>query len=43
MNQDIQKAFPGFDDQFLKTLEEKAELRNFESGEVLMKTGQYFN
>ena len=42
MNKDLQKAFPGFDSKFLETLEEKAELRNFEPGEVLMKTGQYF-
>ncbi len=42
MNKDLQKVFPGFDSKFLETLEEKAELRNFEPGEVLMKTGQYF-
>lgn len=42
MNKDLQKAFPGFDSKFLETLEEKAELRNFEPGEILMKTGQYF-
>ncbi len=42
MNKDLQKAFPGFDNKFLETLEEKAELRHFEPGELLMKTGQYF-
>lgn len=42
MNKQLQKAFPGFDNKFLETLEDKAELRTFEPGEVLMKTGQYF-
>jgi CRP/FNR family transcriptional regulator len=42
MKADLQKIFPSFENKFLETLEEKAELRNFEPGEVLMKTGQYF-
>lgn len=42
MKQDIQNAFPSFEKSLLEKIEEEAELKIFESGEVLMKTGQYF-
>lgn len=42
MKSDLHKIFPSFENKFIETLEEKAELRTFEPGEVLMKTGQYF-
>lgn len=42
MKQDIQSAFPSFEKSLLDKIEEEAELKTFEEGEVLMKTGQYF-
>ena len=42
MKQDIQSAFPSFEKSLLDKIEEEAELKTFEGGEVLMKTGQYF-
>lgn len=42
MKQDIQNAFPSFEKSLLEKIEEEAELKIFEAGEVLMKTGQYF-
>ena len=42
MKADLHRIFPSFENKFLETLEEKAELRNLEPGETLMKTGQFF-
>jgi CRP/FNR family transcriptional regulator len=42
MKADLHRIFPSFENKFIETLEEKAELRNLEPGETLMKTGQFF-
>ena len=42
MNQELRNAFPSFENGLLENLEENAEIRTFETGEILMKTGQYF-
>lgn len=42
MNPDIRSAFPSFENKLLENLEDKAEIKIFEPGELLMKTGQYF-
>ena len=42
MNMDLRNAFPSFENKLIENLEDKAEIKVFEPGEVLMKTGQYF-
>ncbi|MGE5108645.1 MAG: Crp/Fnr family transcriptional regulator [Sphingobacteriales bacterium] len=42
MNNDLRNAFPSFENKLLENLEDKAEIKVFEPGELLMKTGQYF-
>lgn len=42
MNTDLRNAFPSFENELLQNMEEHAEIKTFETGEVLMKTGQYF-
>lgn len=42
MNLDLRTAFPNFENKLIENLEDKAEIKVFEPGEVLMKTGQYF-
>jgi len=42
MKADLHKIFPSFENKFIETLEEKAELRILEPGETLMKTGKFF-
>ncbi|MBI2729197.1 MAG: Crp/Fnr family transcriptional regulator [Sphingobacteriales bacterium] len=42
MNMDLRTAFPSFENKLIENLEDKAEIKVFEPGEVLMKTGQYF-
>ena len=42
MNADLRNAFPSFENKLLENLEDKAEIKIFETGELLMKTGQYF-
>jgi CRP/FNR family transcriptional regulator len=42
MNLDLRNAFPSFESKLIEKLEDKAEIKIFEPGEVLMKTGQYF-
>lgn len=39
---DLRTAFPSFENKLIENLEDKAEIKVFEPGEVLMKTGQYF-
>lgn len=42
MKLDLRNAFPNFEIKLIENLEDKAEIKIFEPGEVLMKTGQYF-
>lgn len=42
MNKDLRTAFPNFESGLIEHLEEHAEIKTFEKGEVLMRTGQYF-
>jgi CRP/FNR family transcriptional regulator len=42
MNKEIRRIFPSFENALLESLEDKAELKIFESGEEIVKTGQYF-
>lgn len=42
MNLDLRTAFPNFENKLIENLEDKAEIKVFEPGELLMKTGQYF-
>lgn len=42
MNLDLRTAFPNFENKLIENLEDKAEIKVFEPGEVLMKTGQHF-
>lgn len=42
MNADLRNAFPNFETGLIECLEDKAEIKTFENGEVLMRTGQYF-
>lgn len=42
MNTDLRNAFPNFETGLIESLEDKAEIKTFAKGEVLMKTGQYF-
>ena len=42
MNHDIRTAFPFFEHALLENLENKAEVKMFEAGEEIVKTGQYF-
>jgi len=42
MNQEIRSKFPSFENELLESLENEAEVKIFESGEEIVKTGQYF-
>lgn len=42
MNTDLRNAFPNFETGLIESLEDKAEIKTFENGELLMRTGQYF-
>ncbi|MFM2361086.1 MAG: hypothetical protein RLY16_3079 [Bacteroidota bacterium] len=42
MNTNFRNAFPTFENELLENLENKAEVKNFAAGEVLLRTGQYF-
>ena len=42
MNPEIRTSFPSFENGLLESLENKAEVKIFESGEEIVKTGQYF-
>jgi CRP/FNR family transcriptional regulator, anaerobic regulatory protein len=42
MNTDIRNTFPSFESALLESLENKAQVKTFESGEEIVKTGQYF-
>src|SRR5215204_590345 len=42
MNMEIRTSFPSFENALLESLENKAEVKIFESGEEIVKTGQYF-
>jgi CRP/FNR family transcriptional regulator, anaerobic regulatory protein len=42
MNQVIRTAFPFFEHALLESLENNAEVKMFEAGEEIVKTGQYF-
>jgi len=42
MNKEIQSAFPSFENALLQSLENKGEIKQFEEGEKIVKTGQYF-
>jgi CRP/FNR family transcriptional regulator len=42
MNQDIRHTFPSFENGLLESLENEAEVKIFEPGEEIVKTGQYF-
>ena len=38
----FRKIFPSFENELLESLETKAEVKSFKSGEEIVKTGQYF-
>ena len=42
MNKEIRTSFPSFENALLESLENEAEVKIFESGEEIVKTGQYF-
>ncbi|HEX4850909.1 MAG TPA: Crp/Fnr family transcriptional regulator [Puia sp.] len=42
MIEEFRKIFPSFENDLLKSLESNAELKTFDSGEEIVKTGQYF-
>lgn len=42
MDKMIEEAFPQFQQELKEELEEKAQVKIFKEGELLMKTGQYF-
>jgi CRP/FNR family transcriptional regulator len=42
MNKEIRSSFPSFENALLESLEKKGELKLFEQGENIVKTGQYF-
>jgi len=42
MNKEIRSKFPSFENELLESLENEAEVKIFESGEEIVKTGQYF-
>lgn len=42
MNKEFRDTFPSFENDLLETLEDKAEVKLFEPGELIVKTGQYF-
>jgi CRP/FNR family transcriptional regulator len=42
MDKMIEEAFPQFQQELKEELEEKAQVKIFKEGEMLMKTGQYF-
>jgi len=42
MNKEIRNSFPSFENALLESLENKAEVKIFEPGEEIVKTGQYF-
>ncbi|MBS1742076.1 MAG: Crp/Fnr family transcriptional regulator [Bacteroidetes bacterium] len=42
MNHDVQHVFPSFEKDLLQKLQEEAEIKTFDAGELLMRKGQYF-
>ena len=42
MNQEIRTSFPSFENGLLESLENKGEIKIFEQGEKIVKTGQYY-
>ena len=42
MNKEFRDTFPSFENDLLEKLEDKAEVKLFEPGELIVKTGQYF-
>src|SRR5690348_14849010 len=42
MIEEFRKIFPSFETGLLESLQDKAEIKVFESGEEIVKTGQYF-
>lgn len=42
MDKEIRSIFPSFENDLLESLENEAEVKIFESGEEIVKTGQYF-
>lgn len=42
MNPDFRKIFPSFESGLLESLDNMAEVKSFESGEEIVRTGQYF-
>ena len=42
MNREIQTAFPSFENALLQSLESAGEIKQFEEGEQIVKTGQYY-
>src|SRR3954471_2791815 len=42
MNKEIRTSFPSFENELLESIDNKAELKIFETGEEIVKTGQYF-
>lgn len=41
MNQAIQNAYPDFEPGLIKTIEEHAAVKHFQTGDVIIRTGQY--
>jgi CRP/FNR family transcriptional regulator, anaerobic regulatory protein len=42
MNEEFRKIFPSFENELLESLDNMAEVKVFNSGEEIVKTGQYF-
>jgi CRP/FNR family transcriptional regulator len=42
MNEEFRRIFPSFENELLESLESMAEVKVFESGEEIVKTGHYF-
>src|SRR3954465_3650706 len=42
MNTEIRTSFPSFENELLESIDSKAEVKIFETGEEIVKTGQYF-
>ena|SRR5688572_3920894 len=42
MREEFRRIFPSFENALLESLENRAEVKQFESGEEIVKTGQYF-
>jgi CRP/FNR family transcriptional regulator, anaerobic regulatory protein len=42
MDKEIRSTFPSFENALLESIENKARVKSFETGEEIVKTGQYF-